>query len=348
MNTSIEGDKESLPINTRRDLLRRFIPNFSIQDLPIPATDLRLPISRGHFILASALSPLFFAACTREHKNGSYHLEDLKKELGTTSLTTRMAFTEKASQIVLENPNWMVGKTVEYRANLGKTVLWRIDEKGEPKAANFDYKSTIAYPDSRVPGFKDETRRLTFQNDRHFIVYGITETVNKITAQSEIVQNFLREYYHGVNYPAALHLVFLPRSHEVQLIDITGHGKLKLGESNVGITGIAMPDNKIARMEVAIVVPGIHFEAINTGASLKSKLINVLANEVTSVLFSPSVRPKVGVSAHVPQAITSIAGMIAEVDDKFAQMILGGKAYDKFCDVVVQEMNRIGQVINTN
>lgn len=304
---------------------------------------LELQVQRRQFLIASILSPVLLA-CTKESHSNLYSLENLKKELGITSSTTRNEFAEKSPRIVLENPSWMVGKTVAYKTDLGKTVLWRIDEKGEPKAANFEYKSTIAYPDSRVPGFKEETVIYSYPNNRHVVIYGITDTIKRISEHKDLIQTFTEEYFQGITTPAIFHLIFLPRSDGMELVDIGDYAKVKLKANSVASANMPIIDNKILRFDVAVVIPGIHFEASNTATSNKRKLINALSNEAVSVLFSPIVRPKVGATAHVPQAITSVAGMIAEVDDSFAKMILGGRAYDKFCDVVVQEMQRIGQV----
>lgn len=303
------------------------------------------PVSRRIALLGSILAPsAVLAACAEKTPDNSAVIADLKSKLGITPTTTRESFAQHAARIGLENPSWLIGQRIQYANDNGDKITKEILPDGSPNTLSSSSIAFLEYPDPRTVRITPTVEIFLQSENKKLVVYATANTVDLFKKNRKIIDAFLQEYFSSVSVPSFLHLVFLPNA-PVDIFESADINTqpLKSPSHQAATDFLVDKEGNVRKLHVSLNLPIIHKTALNIRASISSQLILGLSNEITNVLAQLSL-PQQNRRKLLPETVSTLAGILAEIDRDFAKMILGGSTYEPFVKLVADEMQRIGKL----
>lgn len=264
----------------------------------------------------------------------------LRQDLGITPTTTRSAFGEHLARLALNNPAWMVGRTIEYMSEQGKVVRYEIDQRGEPNpliAQTYDVECS----DPRDEG-KPYARNVdTFRNNRYLAIYADEETAGRLRQKQSIMESFVAEYFGDAKATSVLHMIFLPRASRLELHDIGNLIKVYLGAVAAREnTAVEAKTGAVRRVDVIVSMPVVYLDALNKATPLTATLAGTLVNEMTGFLIRQAL-PAHFRGTQYSESFSTLTQTLTELDEQAARMLLGGIAYKEFTKVVAEETVKV-------
>lgn len=304
----------------------------------------RFQPGRRLFIAGSLLATeaVMTAAC-REQEQNTAVIADLKNKLGITPSTTRESFAQNAAKIGLENPSWMIGQRIQYASDNGDKITKEILPDGSPNTLSARDIVFVEYPDPRTVRIPPTVETFPQSENKKLVVYATANTVDLFTKNRKVIDAFLQEYFSLVSVPSFLHLVFIPNApiDIIESADINNQ-PLKSPSNQASTDFLVDREGNVRKLHVSLNLPDIHKTALSIGTSISSQLITGLSNEITNALAQLSL-PQQNRRKLLPETVSTLAGILAEIDKNFARMILGGTSYEPFVKLIANEMDRIGK-----
>lgn len=262
---------------------------------------------------------------------------------GYVQLSRQKTYTDKG---------WMVNSEIgNFKTSVGTTKL-SLDDNGEPKVdRDLDKTRKVEYPKPN-PICKEV---LSF-GDNHIVIYGTKYGVERMkvvfVSESSVVKIFLDQYFAQFKDvdQRVIHLVFSDSMADKDLEDIGNYGPKPKFES--GEIGKAMPlknhdkssdkYGKMERIDIVLNIQAIDQDYVEgLGFDYKIALRMLLVNELTNMLAMDKNNLE---TSETTESWSTLAHFLSGFDEDFTKLVMGGDNYQRFIEMIAEEMQKIRKV----
>jgi len=277
----------------------------------------------------------------------SQFVRRLRSLIGFDNSTSREELAQIAQQKAYDDVEWMknqhVGQFINERSEL--ITVW-LDSNGE----------TMFVVESRSTPYKPEVKYITPDrifdktinyDNNNVVVYGDEESVNQIALRWENnarIKTFLDQYFPKASQFNIFHINLIdPDFSKFPLTDVNGFGlglqiDNFLARSYITKYDIPEVNYPVAEIDVIFNMSEIYTTNLDIGWTSSQGWVDSATNEAINFMADSIHTTSVTTVLPHSEAISSIGGLLAVYDNDFAQVALGGIAYNEVTPMVVDIM----------